>query len=69
MNKKIAKILALVLTTAALLALAIGFSVSAEEETPTLDILSKNMSYGSNFKLAFAVFRACKSAFKSCLNR
>ena len=55
MNKKLAKILALVLTTAALLALAIGFSVSAEEEAPTLDILSKNMSYGSNFQLAFAV--------------
>ena len=55
MNKKLAKILALVLTTAALLALVIGFSASAAEENPTLDILSKNMSYGSNFKLAFAV--------------
>ena len=54
MNKKSVKILALVLSIAALLALAVGFSVSAAEE-PTLDILSKNMSYGSNFKVAFAV--------------
>lgn len=55
MNKKITKILVLALAVAALFALAIGFSASAETEEPTLDILSKNMSYGSNFKLAFAV--------------
>ena len=55
MNKKITKILSLAIAVAALLALAIGFSVSAETEEPALDIISKNMSYGSNFKLAFAV--------------
>lgn len=55
MNKKIVKILALVLSICALIACAIGISVSAETAEPTLEILSKNMSYGSNFKLAFAV--------------
>ena len=55
MNKKLTKILSLVFVVVAMLALAIGFSASAETEEPTLDILSKNMSYGSNFKLAFAV--------------
>ena len=54
MNKKTVKILSLALALCALLACVIGFSVSATE-TPTLDILSKNMVYGSNFKLAFAV--------------
>ena len=55
MNKKTVKILALVLSICALIACAIGIGVSAETEEPTLEILSKNMSYGSNFKLAFAV--------------
>ena len=55
MNKKTVKNLSLAAMICALLACVIGFSVSAEDEAPTLDIISKNMSYGSNFKLAFAV--------------
>ena len=52
---KSSKIAIIILSVALLLASVIGISISAEEATPTLEIYSKNLSYGSNISIAFAV--------------
>lgn len=52
---KSTKLVLIILSLALLIGAVIGVSASAETETPTLDIYSKNLSYGSNISILFAV--------------
>ena len=55
-NIKNAKIITLILAIAMLVGAAIGISTSADDSaTPSLDIVSKNLSYGGTISIAFAV--------------
>lgn len=55
MKAKTLKIVTLVLSFALILGLAIGISASADENAPSLKIISKNLSYGGTISIAFAV--------------
>ena len=52
---KSTKLALIILSLALLIGAVIGVSASAETDTPTLDIYSKNLSYGSNISILFAV--------------
>lgn len=49
------KILVLALTLALLITSAVAFTTMAEDATPSLEVVSKNLSYEDNIKLLFAV--------------
>ena len=56
MKIKNAKIITLILALAMIVGAAIGISTSADNTaTPSLDIVSKNLSYGGTISIAFAV--------------
>ena len=52
---KSTKLVLIILSLALLVGSIVGISVAAETTTPTLDIYSKNLSYGSNISILFAV--------------
>lgn len=54
-NRKSFRILLLILSVALIIGAAFGISAVAEENTPSVEIVAKNMSYGERFYIAFAV--------------
>lgn len=52
---KSTKLIALLISAVLLIATIAGISASAEEGTPSLEIFSKNLSYGGTISIAFAV--------------